>query len=53
MSTVMNDKSSMAKTLNGMAILNWRDKEDEALKIGCPPLAIVEELGDKQKYQIS
>ena len=50
MSTVMNDKSSMAKTLNSMAILNWRTKEkDEALKNWLSALAIVEELGDKPK----
>ena len=50
MSTVMNDKSSMAKTLNSMAILNWRTKEkDEALKNWLSALAIVEEQDDKPK----
>ena len=49
MSTVMNDKGSMAKTLNSMAILNYRMKDnDDALKL-VAGLALVEEFDDKPK----
>ena len=43
MSTVMNDKGSMAKTLNSMAILNYRMKDnDDAVKNWLQALAMVE-----------
>ena len=49
-STVMNDKKAMAKTLNSMAILNYRSKDmDSALKNWLQALTLVEEFDDKLK----
>ena len=49
MSTLMNDKSSMAKTLNSMAILNWRTKRKMGTKklVVCP--CYCRRIGDKPK----
>jgi tetratricopeptide (TPR) repeat protein len=46
----MNDKKSMAKTLNSMAILNYRTQDkDNALKNWLQALTLVEEFDDKLK----
>ena len=49
-STVMNDKNSMAKTFNSIAILNYRSNDlDKALQNWLHALSLSEELDDKPK----